>query len=208
MDRSRGDDRDAEILPQSVSERVLLRASELDVASRTGASIAQLRAAARDAGISAEAFDAAVEELRAEESRRVPRRRHRVWGIAGVTAIVALIVFIGVGRLAPPVAASGPVLEQTLVLRCVSTGQALALIRPLLTHPANVVTASQRAPGMITVRATAEQLTRVQAVIDGYERTVPACVVPSANVAPAAATGSGGTAGQAAPAAPAPAARP
>ena len=208
MDRSRGDDRDAEILPQSVSERVLLRASELDVASRTGASIAQLRAAARDAGISAEAFDAAVEELRAEESRPAPRRRHRVGGLAGVTALVVLILFIGVGRLAPPVAASAPMLKQTLVLRCVSTGQALALIRPLLTHPANTVTASERAPGVITVRATAEQQARVRAALDYAERAAPACVVPGADVAPAPAPGSGGTAGEAVPATPAPAPRP
>lgn len=207
MDRSRGDERDAEILPQSVSERVLSRASELDAAARTGATIGQLRAAARDAGISTEAFDAAVEELRAEPMPAA-RRRHRAWGLAGVTALVALLLLYGVGRRVAPVAASTPMVEQTLVLRCVSTDLALALIRPLLTHPANTVTASQRAPGAITIRATAEQLTRVRAVLDDHERTAPACVAPPADVAPAPAQGSGGTAGEAAPATPAPAARP
>jgi cytoskeletal protein RodZ len=75
MERSR---RDHDVLPQAVSDRVLARASELDAALRSGASVVQLRAAALEAGISGEAFDAALAEVQRDGDPARPARR-RSW---------------------------------------------------------------------------------------------------------------------------------
>ena len=58
-----------EVLSEPVRTRLLERATELDAAYRVGGTVAELRAAAIEAGISASAFDAALAEMRdAEES--------------------------------------------------------------------------------------------------------------------------------------------
>ena len=49
-------EREREILPDPVATRVLQRASELEALSRAGASVAELLAAALEAGISESAF--------------------------------------------------------------------------------------------------------------------------------------------------------
>ena len=54
---------DSGVLPEAAAERLLARASELDAARRRGAAVSDLRAAAEEAGISPQAFDAALAEL-------------------------------------------------------------------------------------------------------------------------------------------------
>jgi hypothetical protein len=98
---------DPERLNEQVATRLLTRASELDAAIRAGAQIAELRAAAMEAGISTEAFDKAVAELR-EGQAQVPAvsvppvRRSRLKAIvAGLVALI-VIMLLAVARMVIP----------------------------------------------------------------------------------------------------------
>ncbi len=61
--QNRPGDRDPEVLSEPAAARLLARASELDELRRAGTSVADLRAAAAEAGISAPAFDAALDAV-------------------------------------------------------------------------------------------------------------------------------------------------
>ena len=85
---------DAEVLPEQVASRLLTRASELDAAQRAGSAVAELRAAATEAGISSAAFDAALSELH-EGKGQVPdeikpRRRVPMWAFSAVVAALTI----------------------------------------------------------------------------------------------------------------------
>ncbi|HEX6051081.1 MAG TPA: hypothetical protein VFZ21_17495 [Gemmatimonadaceae bacterium] len=72
--------RDAERLPEDAARRLLARASELEAARVTEMSVAELREAAREAGITPGAFEQALAELRAGDPAAAaglasPRRR-------------------------------------------------------------------------------------------------------------------------------------
>ena len=56
--------RDAERLPEEAARRLLQRASELEAARSADLSVAELRAAAREAGITPSAFEQALAEFR------------------------------------------------------------------------------------------------------------------------------------------------
>lgn len=163
---------DAEVLPARVAERLLKRASELDAARTAGTAIAELRAAAAEAGISADAFDAALGELRKADQPPSPvsavstrRWRRLFFGLAGVGAIVlaAATIFIPM-RLVAPAAAN--MVEHTIQLNCLSADKALDLIRPLLTDRANTIVRPGNSSSTLIVRATPEQLRNVRAAID------------------------------------------
>jgi len=181
--RRRLPESDPEVLSNPVAERLLERASELDAALRGGTlAVSDLRSAATEAGISPQAFDAALAELRdAEETSapnvtaQPPARRWR-WALAGVLALIA-VGTLGVARRAPTDAAGAPMIEREFLLRCLSADQGAALIRPVLDLPTNTVVYSPaRAPGVLTVRATSAQLEKVGSVIDSYEGAgSPAC---------------------------------
>jgi len=166
-------DRDAEVLPDKVATRLLARASELDAA---GAKVSDLRAAAAEAGISTRAFDEALAELEEEQVPDVsvlPPRRSRMWMLAA--GVAALIAIFAIGRTFPP-AASGttaPMIEEAIQLRCLSAGQAAALIRPHLNLRTNTIVYSAGAPGVLTIRATAAQIQNVKSVLDQYESSPP-----------------------------------
>lgn len=180
MDHRHPANRDDEVLPEPVATRLIDRAIELDAALRTGAPVAELRAAAAEAGISAAAFNAALAELRAAEEQRThvatqrPRRfrwRLVVATLLGLTAFGSMVViprtFVPVGDVA---AASLPVFERAFLLQCLPPGEAAELIRPLLQLPVNTIVHSPaRAPRVLRVRGTAEQLQRVQESLDKYE---------------------------------------
>ena len=76
--------RKLDLLSEAARERVLARASEIDAAR--GTRVADLRAAATEAGISAEAFDQALAELESEEggvaiaAPKASRRRRKRGG--------------------------------------------------------------------------------------------------------------------------------
>ena len=98
-------DRDREVVPEQVATRLLERASEMDAARTSGSSVADLRAAAAEAGISAQSFDAALAELQREVTvgaAIAPKRsRHRL--LAWVLAAVVLLPLgmLVVSRLFP-----------------------------------------------------------------------------------------------------------
>lgn len=80
----------AEVLPDAVASRLLTRASELDAMHADSLNVADLRAAASEAGISEAAFEAALGELRRTGSAPLSdvRSRRR----AGPRFAAALIV--------------------------------------------------------------------------------------------------------------------
>jgi type II secretory pathway component GspD/PulD (secretin) len=173
---------DPEVLSEPVRTRLLERASELDAVYRAGGTVAELRAAAVEAGISARAFDEALAELRPTEDTPLaeasaqPPRRSRLWPIAaGALALIA-VGAIGVARSPTPVGAAPPMVEQAFLLRCLSPGQAAELVRPLLDLPANTVVYSpERAAGMLTIRATQEQIENVRSVLNKLDTRSPTC---------------------------------
>jgi hypothetical protein len=167
---------DPESLPEPIAERLLARASELD-AAQSGPSVADLRAAAAEAGISTRAFDQALAEIQA--TRRVPEgsRRTRRWRlIAAVVALLAggaLTVSRTFGWGGSSVAPA--MVEEVISLRCLSGGDAAELIRPLLKLPENTVYSTNNSQ-VLRIRATAEQMQQVKALLDKNEAAEsPAC---------------------------------
>jgi hypothetical protein len=92
----RDEPRDAERLSAENARRLLSRASELEAARGSELSIAELREAAREAGIAPIAFDQALTELRARDSALQAgsppkpsgiRRMARFWPAALIVAV-------------------------------------------------------------------------------------------------------------------------
>ena len=167
-----------EVLPNQLSERLLARAAELDAAQRVGANIAELRAAAAEAGISPAAFDTALEELRGVQQAPAvpsPRRRPRIGGLALALLAVILVGSFAVGRaVVPPTI---PTIEQAFLLRCLPVGEAAELVRPMLEPQSGMIMASPtRAPRVLTVRTTPEQMPVVRALLDRQDGA--ACQLP------------------------------
>ena len=171
-----------DVLTESVAARLLARASELDAARVAGVSVSELRAAAVEAGISTRAFDAALAELQGAEQARVPdvsaqpRRAPKTRALAAkVTALVfaagALILFLGRVTTVASAPPGPPLVEETVLLRCLSPGEAAALIRPLfgLRTDGVVLYAPQRAERVLIIRATPSQLRRAKAVLEEHE---------------------------------------
>lgn len=172
-----------EVLSEPVRARLLERATELDSAYRAGGTVAELRAAAIEAGISAPAFDAALAELRDAEQPRpsvtqAPIKPRRPWRpfAAAIAALVAL-GSVGLARNPTPASASAPMIEESIRLRCLSSGQAADLARPFLRLPTNTVVYSpERTPGELTIRATREQIDNVRAALNRNDGAgSPAC---------------------------------
>jgi hypothetical protein len=87
-----------ERLPPEAARRLLARASEIDAARGADPSVAELREAAREAGIAPEAFEAALAEHRARvglaPAGARPPRLARLWpgALAAAAALAALRV--------------------------------------------------------------------------------------------------------------------
>jgi hypothetical protein len=172
---------DPELLSEAAAARLLARASELDAAGRAGSEVADLRLAAAEAGISAHAFDAALAELqragqaRAPDVSAPPRRRRLLWAFAtGAAAIMAGGALTVWHDWTP---AGPPMVEEAMLLRCLSPGEAAELVRPHLTLRSNrVVYPAANASRVLTLRATPAQLQQVRSVLAAYEGTgSPAC---------------------------------
>lgn len=173
------DPRDRKVFAQPEAERLLARASELDVVRRAGSDVSELRAAAAEAGISSQAFDAALAEMRggadaSSISLASPRSRTRHWPWIAVAALVMLfggmvIVPRGAGVVAVE-AVAATTTEEALLLRCVAPGEAAELVRPLLQNPWNtLVTNPEQAPRVLRVRGTPSKLAAVKAELAKYE---------------------------------------
>lgn len=91
---------DAERLSADAARRLLARASELEAARVTDLSVAELREAAREAGIAPSAFEQALAELRARNPATAgvpasPRRRlARLWPAALILGALLSILFL------------------------------------------------------------------------------------------------------------------
>ena len=82
----RNQGRDAERLSHEAARRLLERATELEAASSAGLSVGELREAAREAGITPDAFEQALTEFRGvDRLPSSPRRRPdgRAWPASG-----------------------------------------------------------------------------------------------------------------------------
>ena len=174
-------DLESEVLSEPVATRLLERASQLDAARIGRTAVADLRAAATAAGISSDAFDAALEELRrpeppAERAAPAPPPRPRRWKlVATLTAVIVAIGSVGIGRAVVPVPAE--VVREAFLLRCLSPAEAAALIRPILGENGQVYV-NPRAPRVLNVAATPSRIERVRAELDRQDGAgSPACAV-------------------------------
>jgi hypothetical protein len=175
-------------LPDHLAKRVLARASEIDAA---GAAVTDLREAAREAGISPAAFEAALAEVqdvpvpvRKETPRAAPPRR---WFSGAVVGGVGMLLFLIMAVFIPrAVQRAGPasdevaISEQIFRLNCISGNEAGLLVRPVIKSPYGQVTISpQGSPQAMVVRGTAEELQAVKALLEQRDG-VPgqACAVP------------------------------
>jgi hypothetical protein len=100
--------RDAERLPEDSARRLLQRASELEAARNTELSVAELREAAREAGIAPSAFEQALAEIRARDAAAATkpsptrlRRLARFWPAALIVA--ALLAILVIRMMFPPI---------------------------------------------------------------------------------------------------------
>jgi hypothetical protein len=177
-------------LPDHLAQRVLARASEIDAA---GAAVTDLREAAREAGISQAAFEAALAEVQTVNDAAVPiakhvpaprPRRFLAGMIGGAVMVFFLVMMVFIPRAVStvvPIASDGaPIVEQSFPLRCISPAQAGELIRPLVGASGTVVLTPPTVPGgVVTVRASEEQLKQVKALLDRYEGAPgAACAIP------------------------------
>jgi hypothetical protein len=96
----RNQPRDSERLPEAAARRLLERASELEARRGAEMSVAELREAAREAGITPDAFEQALAEYHGTDLASPvpapgspPRRLARFWPAALVlAALVSLLV--------------------------------------------------------------------------------------------------------------------
>lgn len=189
MSKRPSPERSPDALPEQAAARLLTRASELDAAHAADVAVADLREAATEAGISAHAFDSALAEVQGAGSSRVSdvvrpsRRAGRRW-ILGAAAAAALTVGVIATSWHRTVTSADamptvPVVEEVIVLRCLTGGEAAELVRPLLQDRASTMRVTPAAPRVLTIRTTPAQLQRVKALLAEHERTgMGACVVP------------------------------
>ena len=184
-------DRRFDNLPDAQAARLLERASELDAVRRNELAIADLRAAALEAGISAEAFEAALAEMHVGSpsqaatgiSRRPARRRRWTLTLAAVALIMAGMV--GVlrergGAVAAEVARAG-LAEEAIVLQCLTPGEAATLLRPILRDGSATIRSSPAsAPRVLTIRAPQPTLEQAKRLLAEHESSgSAACALPT-----------------------------
>lgn len=103
------------MLPDAIASRVLARASELDALGDNHAAVADLRAAAAEAGISGLAFDSALAELhragRLQTAKGMPRGGRGLRLGAALVAGVALIAG-GLFAVTRPQTSNGPAIAR------------------------------------------------------------------------------------------------
>jgi len=166
-----------EHLSETKASQLLERASQLDALRHTGAPVSELRAAAIEAGISAQAFDAALEELQARDMARPAGNSLRTWrhprrwaAVAGMVLLAGVGV-VELGRAIAPDAPVTPLTVQSLPLGCLSGADAAEFVRPILSSPQNEVV-YREGTRVLTVRGTPEQLKTVRDALALEQRRV------------------------------------
>jgi hypothetical protein len=175
MKGPRGTSADPELLTRDREEHLLSRAAELDGAQST--QVGTLRAAAIEAGIQPEAFDAALAEVRAGGA--TPAQSPRGWLMLSGALGVAVLLAFGIVAASIDVRPSVRTVEQTFMLRCLAPGDAAAVVRPLMNSAASQIVISPHAPHVLTVRTTPDQMQRVRAALDRQDGA--ACQTPATN---------------------------
>ena len=99
----RGDGLESERLNEGAAQRLIRRATELDASLASESSVADLRAAAREAGISDEAFQRALDEVRTP----APSSSSRFGTFAPRRFLIVSAVAMLIGALMAIVAARG-----------------------------------------------------------------------------------------------------
>lgn len=178
-------DSDPTVLSEQTAAQLLARASELDQVRQAGSTVAELRAAAAEAGIAAPAFEAALAEVQRQPMAPAPRPRSRTLVatalstafVAFIVAGAALVFFSRGVRKATDSVSTSALRDEAIVLQCLAPAEAAEVIRPLLTLSGNqVVVNPTAAPRVLTVRVTAQQLAQVKARLAPYEATgSPSC---------------------------------
>lgn len=140
-----------ERLPEPVANKLLERASEIDARLRAGSTVAELREAARSAGISAEAFEAALAEV-VPEAKKTPEmmferaeppapsfnyRRFLARLVLYLTPLMVPMVYLIVNaerrqRSFEPQSAAPVYPQHDLRLSCLSAEEAAAIAKPIL----------------------------------------------------------------------------
>lgn len=189
------DDRYPDHRPLSSADanRLLGRAAALD--AERGATVAQLREAAREAGISSAGFDAALAEMEhrpAEPptppvaSRPASRGARRWPGAAGLAVLLAAgTVAVVQNRPSGGTAAASPTgtVEEAFLLRCLAPDDAAELVRPLLAagRSASATIAPDYALRALRIRATPARLAQVRALLTERDGAAsPACLTAPA----------------------------
>ena len=170
--------RQRDVLTDQVAHRILARAAELDAAQKAAVDVANLRAAAVEAGISPSAFDSALDEVQGGQHRPATpprRRRTRIRMLLLAAPVFMLAGAFVVGRMVMPVPL--PLSEQAFLLRCLPPGEAAELVRPMLDDRSTVALSPARAPRTLTIRSTPEGMAKVGALLD--ERDGAACAAPA-----------------------------
>jgi hypothetical protein len=138
-------------LPEPVANRLLERASEIDARLRAGSTVAELREAAKAAGITAEAFDAALAEVQPEAKQApvmevepaAPQARSfaygrfvarfGLWLIPLMLPVLYLMMTAGRRQRSFDSRSAAPMYPlQELRLTCLSADEAAAVVRPVV----------------------------------------------------------------------------
>jgi hypothetical protein len=171
------------------AERLFARAAELDAARDNRATIAELRAAAAEAGISTTGFDEALAELHGrgqKDSATSNRSRKAIprWARYAIAMLVTSGFWVAMrsqSTMAPSSQAAAATIEEAFVLRCLSPGNAAELVRPMIADESSQVVASPaRAPRVLTVRASPAKMQQVRELLARFDGpSGPCATVPS-----------------------------
>ena len=166
---------DRELLTQAAARQLLERAGEIDADST---SVDALRAAAREAGISEAAFEAALIEMRGRKVTGVqqPPKRSRTKTIVTAMVVAAMLIGASVFVLIPGRAgrAQAGMVDHQMLVQCLPMRMAQDIARTILTSPDNQV---QMSPGsrVLRVRATMEQINALQSAFASNAKTLASC---------------------------------
>ena len=166
---------DRELLPQTAARQLLERAGQIDADST---SVDTLRAAAREAGISDAAFEAALVEMRGKMAKQAevqpPRTRNRLLMTLGVAAVLfAAAALVVIPRAAGP--ADSDVVDREILVKCLPMNMAQQIAHStLLPYPGSEVRMSEGSR-ILRVRATAEQVKTLESTFESIARQQTSC---------------------------------
>jgi len=166
---------DRELLSQSAARQLLERAGQIDSEST---SVDTLRAAAREAGISEAAFDAALLEMRGNVTTQSPPNvpRSRKGMLIGLGAGILLMAGLMASFVIPRAAGSARSVQSTETLvRCLPMTTAGEIARSTLGPGATI----RLAPGSRWLRVegafSQEDVQRLQGALDAAAKALPSC---------------------------------